>query len=353
MQAGTGMRAGYFPVRVRVSAPAGAPSRALTSSSAGASSSGRPPAWRQLAEEAYARRQEAYWRSEANVASSVARAVDAIGPGLVPEGQLPRVCQLRQLAVTHTDDEDLSALALVVAMHHGGLRGLERITGLRRPPRGPLKVWPDAGALDREIWAFLWATRALGTAQGASAGAGKGKEDPIFEGWPVFPTAAQFRAAGRSDLAAGVRAHGGWDVTASRMGLRSRRPGGVETGRGMLRAFQTYLDAVGRPGGPIPSASQMERDGRKDLARALVFWGGRGRVARKLGVLPGEYQDARDAETVSADALDTSLAGAAAAAPFGNGWGSGVADDDSGGGENSESVDEWEVDATVLQSMRS
>jgi hypothetical protein len=96
----------------------------------------------------------------------------------------------------------------------------------------------------------------------------------------IFPTADAMRSAGRLDIIAGVKAHGGSVRLASAMELklqRGRRPASREERMEWLRKQFA-------PRGVIPTNQELIANGRIDVLRHIVACGGREEVSKILAL---------------------------------------------------------------------
>ena len=200
---------------------------------------------------------------------------------------------------------------------HGGVYPVARRMGMRvQVPRRPRFYWNSLAHVERELDAFLMNTQP----------SGRGHREHM-------PTSAMLLKAGRRDVAAAIRRHGGWDRLARQLGLKpayeKRRKGYWNDLHNVCSELQVYLrqlegwgpdeaemaDACAVvPGGGgvsgrdaaaastgvgsasnhqavsyapahcMPTAQELRLDGRADLVFACErIHGGLENVARRLG----------------------------------------------------------------------
>ncbi|GAB0496049.1 hypothetical protein MMPV_007359 [Pyropia vietnamensis] len=150
---------------------------------------------------------------------------------------------------------------------HGGQHVVARRLGLHLHYHAVTHYRGDWGALVEEVWRFI-AERdgvptegergggGVGTSPiGGSSGDGDGGGASAARG--RFPTSAQLRAAGRLDLVAGIKAHGGAVAVASLLGLK------LQVGRRRSESVAIGTAAAGVPAqATVPAAAAgASRDG--------------------------------------------------------------------------------------------
>lgn len=154
-------------------------------------------------------------------------------------------------------------MGLPVATRASGSTGACDADDARQPiPRKPPGYWSSFDNLARELNAFI-------DMHAESGGARR------------MPTRAGLRAAGRADLTDALDYHGGSARVAQRLGVLPTVR--MRSSRDEFWPLAHELYAISGSGW-MPSAQRLDALGRRDLASAVVRFGGKKRVARALGL---------------------------------------------------------------------